>query len=178
MQPTIIWLTGSPCSGKTSIAEELHRELGDISCVFDGDVIRQTISRDLKPGPQDREKNLMRVIDLINQTKDRYAVSIAAIVSPIERLRQLAKSTFETLGFNFMLVHVTASKKALIERDVKGLYKKAIDGDKSILLPGFNDIYEIPQEANVTCFTDKESLKECVDKIKTAYLKFAKQPRV
>ncbi|MBS3903946.1 MAG: adenylyl-sulfate kinase [Simkania sp.] len=162
---SVLWLTGPPCSGKTTIAAELHQYFGKRSSFFDGDTIRNTISKDLQPGPQDREKNLNRVLDLIKAKKGISEIVIAAFVSPDVQLRALTKERLESAGFRFILVHVSASPATCMERDVKGLYKKFKDGDTSILLPGFNDRYDIPLDASVICNTDKEDLQACVKKI-------------
>jgi adenylylsulfate kinase len=167
-----MWLTGPSGSGKTTISKAIadHPLLSSISkIVLDGDEIRATISKDLKPGPSDRKENLKRVLSLIQTSLKTHNLAIVALVSPDSSLRQFAKDTLEASGHRFIEIYVCTPIDMCAGRDVKGLYLKS-QTDPSILLPGYNDRYDIPSKPDITCFTDKERLETCASKVASFFL--------
>lgn len=155
---TVVWLTGTPCAGKSTIAIELQKKLGEENAViFDGDKIRTEL--DLKPGPEAREENLARVLAAMQASLVSKPYVIAAIVSPVAKLRQVARESLEEGGARFLEVFVKASAEVCSERDVKGLYGRAIAGE-SISLPGFNAPYEVPEKPDLVCRTEKATVEE------------------
>jgi adenylylsulfate kinase len=164
-----LWLTGLPCSGKTTIAEELEKKLkkeGFPVAHLDGDDVRRGLNSDLGFSKEDRHENLRRigyVSELFNQ-KGNYV--IASFVSPLEEYRALLKDTIS----DFKLVYVNTPLEECVKRDVKGMYAKALRGE----MKGFTGIdapFEEPKDAGLIVYTKEESLQESVEKI---YQKFFK----
>lgn len=91
---------------------------------------------------------------------------VVAVVSPQQTFRDQARAMIEGAGYRFLEVYVNSPLAICIERDVKGLYKQALLG-KIPLFTGVSDPYEPPPSADVTCFTDKETIRESVGKIVT-----------
>ena len=163
-----VWFTGPPCAGKTSIARSVQiflTEKGRSSQVYDGDELRKLLSQDLKHGKEHMETNLKRNLQHVNANTAQNSIALIAMVSPSEPLRLFAKAFLNELGFKFLLVYVKASPELCCSRDVKGLYKKALEGDSSILLPGFNSENNIPTEPDLVCDTDAASLEGCVERV-------------
>ncbi len=159
----VIWMTGPPCSGKTTLATTLHRTFDEEeAALFDGDEVRKTVSKDLSHGAKDRKTNLLRVLALIQKSMERKSWAICAFVSPDASLRNFTKEFFEKSGTPFYEVYVHAETEKLIDRDVKGLYKRAIEGEEGVLLPGYNDAYDIPTAPALDINTGSCSLDEAV----------------
>jgi adenylylsulfate kinase len=162
-----IWLTGIPCSGKTTIALELVKRLEDNlyrTEYLDGDIVRKSICSDLGFSKEDRDTNIER-ITLVTSFLSQRAVTICSFVSPYREARANAREKIN----NFIEVYVDCSVDECIKRDVKGMYAKALAGE----IKGFTGIdapYEAPENPEVVCFTDKETVSESADKI-IEYLK-------
>ena len=153
-----IWLTGLPCSGKSSIATLLAERLlnqGQLVEVLDGDVVRKSLSLGLGFTREDREHNVRRVGFVANLLSRNGVVVIVALVSPYRATRAEVRAT---IG-RFVEVHVDCPVSECERRDVKGMYKKARAG----LLRGFtgiDDPYECPARPEVTLHTDRETVEE------------------
>ena len=133
--------------------------------VVDGDVIRRSISSDLKHGKIDREENYRRVINHIKSIltlKSQFI--IAAFVSPEKAQRDWIKAQFEEANIPFYEVYIKTSLQTCEKRDVKGLYARFRQGD-DIKLAGLTEEYEQPDNPIVICDTDAETLDECVFRI-------------
>ena len=161
----VIWLTGLPCSGKSSIAEKIH-ELVPNSTVLDGDLIRKTLNKDLRFTPEDRAENLRRVTEITKIALHSSPLVIVACISPSKKVREYAENELQKFDKNvrFSLCFVDAPLELCIKRDVKGMYKKALSGD----IPKFTGVsapYELPVTASVICNTDQETILESAEKI-------------
>ncbi len=162
----VIWLTGLPCSGKTTIAEEFH-SLFPSSVVLDGDEFRKTLNKDLGFSEKDRKENLRRIVEVAKAVLPSADYVIISAVSPKEEFRQAARASFEADGFRFVEVFVDAPLEVCMQRDVKGMYKEALAGN----IPAFTGVsapYEAPVSPNVVCHTDKETIHESAKKIMAA----------
>jgi len=159
----VILLTGLPCAGKTTIAKEFHRLLPG-SVLLDGDEVRKTINKDLAFTKKDREENLRRVVEMTKLVSRSSEYVILSFVSPYENIRTYMKNAFEKEGIKFYEVFVNAPLKVCIQRDVKGMYQKAID-KKIPHFTGITDPYDVPKNADLVCYTDKETIEESVDKL-------------
>ena len=162
-----LWLTGLPCSGKTTIALELVKRLEANlyrTEYLDGDIVRKSICSDLGFSKKDRDENIKR-ITLVSSFLARRAITICAFVSPYREARENAREKIN----NYIEVHVDCPVEQCIKRDVKGMYAKALSGEIKGFT-GIDDPYEEPEDPEVTCFTDKETVSESVDKI-MSYLK-------
>jgi adenylylsulfate kinase len=165
-----IWLTGLSASGKSTIARTLERklfDLGYLTFVLDGDNIRQGLSSNLGFSPEDRAENIRRIAELANLFSMAGIINIAAFISPYRRERNLARKLAR--NGNFVEVYVDCHLEVCMQRDPKGLYKKALKGEIKNFT-GIDAPYEAPEKPDVVINTDSESVEECVNKIIT-YLK-------
>jgi len=156
----VIWLTGLPGSGKTTIANALHEKL-DNAFILDGDVVRNGLCSDLGFSPKDRLENVRRITEVAKLLQQAGVTVIVALISPYRGSREQAR---RTIGKGFLEVFVDASLEVCEERDPKGLYKKARSGE----LPNFTGIdapYETPDAPDLTVYTDEVELSQCVDRI-------------
>jgi adenylyl-sulfate kinase len=159
-----IWFTGLPCSGKSTISvileEAIRKERGMIE-ILDGDVIRTNLSKGLGFSREDRETNLMRIAFVCNLLTRNGVPAIAAAISPFENVRE---ATREMIGDGYVEVYTRCSIEACIERDVKGMYKKALAGEIKGFT-GVDDPFDEPTDSEVICDTDKETPEESAAKI-------------
>ncbi|MFN3420299.1 MAG: adenylyl-sulfate kinase [Armatimonadota bacterium] len=159
----VIWLTGLSGAGKTTIAHALSERLrtsGYKVEILDGDVVRQHFSKGLGFSKEDRIENIRRVAYVAHLLARNGIVVIVALISPYREGRNYARN----LIGEFVEVYVKCPLNVLIERDVKGLYEKALRGE----IPNFtgiSDPYEPPENPEVIVETDKETVQESVDKI-------------
>ncbi len=153
----IIWLTGLPCSGKTTIAKAIVEKTG--AEYLDGDELRGSVfSRGIGFTPEEREQHLLRV-GYLAERLSKYNNVICAFVSP-------AESTRQALPVDVM-VYVKCPVSVCSERDVKGMYAKAIKGEIKNFT-GISAPYQAPENPDVVVETDKETLEESVQKVMAA----------
>lgn len=155
----VIWLTGLPSSGKTTIAEKLIKHLDAIH--LDGDLIRGSyISKGLGFTKKARDTNLFRVAEIAKLCVQKNNV-VCSFVSPYKSTRGDIKAI---IGESFIEVFVDCSIEECIKRDVKGLYQKALDGliDN---FTGISDPYECPDMPDIIINTEENNINECVNKI-------------
>ena len=157
-----IWLTGLSGSGKTTIAQklaEIFKETRFIELI-DGDEIRKGLSRDLGFSKDDRNEHNHRVIFCSKLLSRNGVIVVVALISPYRETRAFAKGDIP----NTFEVFVNAPLDVCIERDPKGLYKKALAGEIKNFT-GIDDPYEEPLEPDLVVETDKETVEESVEKI-------------
>lgn len=166
----VIWLTGCPSSGKTTIARALAHELHERypyikTQLLDGDDMRiSPLAMNVGFSQEDRANHIRRMGYLANMFANHGVVVICAFVSPDRAIREEAK---KMIGKNrFLEVYVLASQKTRIRRDTKGLYKKATNGLISNLT-GYNATYEKPLRPAIVCNTDRRSVSLCIRAIMT-----------
>lgn len=161
----IIWFTGLSGSGKSTLANALEIELhkqGRHTFLLDGDVVRQGLNQDLGFSDQDRTENIRRIAHLAKLMMDAGLIVICAFISPFKAERRLAR---ELAGEDrFIEVYLSTPIAICEERDVKGLYKKARDGNLKNL-SGLGSDYEIPGHSEITIDTSKSSVVEAVGRI-------------
>jgi adenylyl-sulfate kinase len=147
-----IWFTGLSGSGKSSIAAILERDLracGHKVEVLDGDVVRTHLSKGLGFSKEDRDTNIKRIGWVCEVLSRNDVVAIAAAISPYREIRDEVRANID----RFVEVFVTAPLEVLADRDVKGLYRKAMAGEISNFT-GVNDPYEEPLDPEVICYSD------------------------
>jgi bifunctional enzyme CysN/CysC len=148
--PRVLWLTGLPGAGKSTIADALERTLHGLGLhtyVLDGDGVRTGLNKDLGFTPEDRAENVRRVAETAKLMSDAGLIVIVSLVSPFRGDRRAAKQLFEE--GDFLEVFVNTPPEVVIERDPKGLYAKAKAGS----LPNMTGIgqgYEPPEHPDVT----------------------------
>jgi adenylyl-sulfate kinase len=162
-----LWLTGLSGAGKSTIANKLTshlREQGINVEVLDGDEIRTNLSKGLGFSKEDRDTNVRR-IGFVSRLLARNGVAaITAAISPYRDVREEVKARTREDGAEFIEVFVKCAIEVLAERDVKGLYKKALAGEIK-QFTGVSDPYEEPLEADVVVDTATETLAVSVGKI-------------
>ena len=156
----ILWFTGYPCSGKTTLATMLKSRLENVR-VLDGDELRKTLSKDLGFSPEDRKKHNERVIKLLEEIKDKHDYILVCLVSPLRKVREEAR---RRLGKDFVEVFVSCPLAECIKRDVKGHYKKALKGEIKDFT-GVHQPYEEPLFPEIIVYTAVEKPEESVKKI-------------
>jgi len=158
-----IWFTGLPSSGKSTIAEALAARLkGDGYKVerLDGDIIRQHLWRELGFTKEDRDENIRRAAFLAGLFTRNSIMTITTFISPYRELRRQAR---ESIGA-FVEVYVKCPVEVCMQRDPKGLYRKALAGEISNFT-GVSDPYEEPLNPEVLIESDKETVEESVTKV-------------
>jgi adenylyl-sulfate kinase len=158
-----IWFTGLSGAGKSTLSAILERELrarGHKVEVLDGDVIRTNLSKGLGFSKEDRDTNIRRIGWVCEVLTRNDVVAIAAAISPYRAVRDEVR---EKIG-RFIEVFVEVSLEEAINRDVKGLYKKALAGEIKGFT-GVDDPYEPPLDPDVTAHTDRETPEESAAKI-------------
>src|SRR6186997_3295936 len=153
-----LWFTGLSGAGKTTIAEIVGPELekrGRIVEYLDGDAVRQHLSKGLGFSKEDRDTNILRIGWVCEVLSRNDVVAIAAAISPYRDIRDQVRGN---IG-RFVEVYVEAPVQVLADRDVKGLYKKAMAGEIQNFT-GVNDPYEAPESAEVVCHTDGSETPE------------------
>ena len=162
-----LWFTGLSGAGKTTLTEAILPHLrarGSQVEVLDGDEVRTNLSKGLGFSKEDRDTNIRR-IGYVGRLLSRNGVGvIAAAISPYREIRDEVRRSVEADGAAFVEVYVKASLEALIARDVKGLYKKAIAGEIK-QFTGISDPYEEPLAPEVTIESDRETVEESAAKL-------------
>ena len=162
----VIWLTGLPGSGKTTIAKALYprlKESGFKAEFLDGDNVRKELSPELGFTKQDREINARRVVYLSKILSRNGIISIVSLISPYRVFRRFARNE-TNMNNNFYEVYVKCSLETCITRDPKGLYKKALSGEIKDLT-GLQDPYEEPEDPEIVVDTERQTVEECVNVI-------------
>lgn len=155
----VIWLTGLSGSGKTSIAKWLECELDKqkiITKLLDGDNIRNGLNSDLKFSEEDRKENIRRIAEVAKLFIDAGIVTIACFVSPTKEIRLLASSIIG--GENFIEVFVNTPIEICEQRDVKGLYKRAREGEIKDFT-GISSPFEEPETPSVELRTENKTIE-------------------
>jgi len=161
----IIWITGLSGSGKSTVANKLEYKLhekGIKTYVLDGDNIRHGINHNLTFSPEDRSENIRRIAEISKLFIDAGTVVIGAFISPYQKDRQEIRRIISPS--NFVEVYVNTSVEECERRDVKGLYKKARNGEIKNFT-GINAPYDAPQNPDIEIKTEKETIEESVNKI-------------
>ena len=161
----VVWLTGCPASGKSTIAHHMERELFDrgVYCyVLDGDNVRHGINSDLGFSREDRRQNLRRIGEVAKLFVDAGIVVLAAFVSPFREDRDTVR---EIVGPEFFFeVYVKCSIETCEMRDPKGQYKKARAG----LIKEYTGVsapYEVPLNPEIILDTEELDVESSVRKV-------------
>ena len=159
-----IWFTGLSGSGKSTLANELEKRLaamGKHTMLLDGDNVRMGLNRNLGFREADRIEYIRRIAEVSKLMNDAGLIVLTSFISPFAQDRQNAR---EIIGDAFMEVYVSTPMEECERRDVKGLYKKARNGELDHFT-GVTSPYEVPQHADVVIDTSKFSVEACVDQI-------------
>ncbi len=158
-----LWFTGLSGAGKSTVANILVERLKNCGAkveALDGDVVRTNLSKGLGFSKKDRDENIRRIGFVCNLLARNGVVSIAAAISPYAAIRNEVRTAAE----NFVEVYVECPLDTLIERDPKGLYKKALAGEIENFT-GVSDPYEAPENPEVRFNSSECSADEAADKV-------------
>ena len=151
----VLWFTGLPCSGKSTLADLLKPELekrGRLVDVLDGDVVRTHLTKGLGFSKEDRDTNIRRIGFVAGLVARHGGIAITAAISPYRAIRDEIRGTVE----NFIEVFVNTPLEICIKRDVKGMYKKALAGEIKGFT-GVDDPYEAPVRPEIMIETETET---------------------
>lgn len=162
----MLWFTGLSGSGKSTLAIALERELyncGILCRILDGDNIRTGINNNLGFTEADRIENIRRIAEVAKLFVDCGIVTIAAFISPTEQIRQMAS---QIIGRDdFLEIYVSTPLEVCEQRDVKGLYKKARQGEIKNFT-GISAPFEAPAHPAITIDTSAHTLEESINLLK------------
>jgi adenylylsulfate kinase len=128
--------------------------------ILDGDVVRTHLTKGLGFSREDRDENIRRIGFVCKLLSRHGAVAIAAAISPYRSVRDEVRSTIK----HFVEVYVNTPLELCIQRDVKGMYKKALAGEMKNFT-GVDDPYEPPLHAEITIETQKETPEQSAVRI-------------
>ena len=161
----VLWFTGLPCSGKSTLAELLKPELekrGRLVDILDGDTVRTHLTKGLGFSKEDRDTNI-RCIGFVAGLVARHGgIAITAAISPYRAIRDEIRGTVE----NFVEVYVNTPLETCIKRDVKGMYKKALAGEMKGFT-GVDDPYEAPANPELTIATETDTPEQSAARVLT-----------
>lgn len=162
-QGFVLWMTGLSGAGKTTIAMALIDKLEARGVKFerlDGDVVRESLTKDLGFSAEDRRTNIERITFVAKLLSRNGIGCVCSFISPYQSVRDYVRENTT----NFIEVFVNAPLEVVIQRDVKGLYKKAIAGE----IPNFtgiSDPFEAPENPDLEIRTDLETVDESAERV-------------
>jgi adenylylsulfate kinase len=162
-----IWLTGLPCSGKSTIATGLAgflRERGRRVEVLDGDDVRRVFAPDLGYTRQDRDENVRRISRLALLLARNGVTVLVPVIAPYAEGRRRVRELHDGEGIAYSEVYVSAPVEVCAERDVKGLYAAQRSG-RLVGLTGADDLYEPPKNPDVVLPTHEATVEECLRRV-------------
>ena len=171
----VLWLTGLSCSGKTTIATELERELfaqGKLVYVLDGDNVRHGLCADLAFSPRDRGENIRRIGEVAKLFANAGVICVTAFISPYRADRDTIRQSLPP--GQFVEVYLNIPVEACEHRDSKGLYAKARAGEIQDFT-GVSAPYEAPDKPELELATAQLNVEECVSRI-VAFLAALERP--
>ena len=161
----VIWFTGLSGSGKSTLAhaveEELHKRK-HLCYVLDGDNIRHGLNKNLGFSPEDREENIRRIGEVAKLFADAGLVAMTAFISPYRADREKARTLMA--DGEFIEVFMKVPLEVAEQRDPKGLYKKARDGEIKEFT-GISAPYEEPENPELIIDTSQLDLHQCRDTV-------------
>ncbi len=161
----VLWFTGLPCSGKSTLANSIEKilfEKGVHTYILDGDNLRNGLNAGLGFSEKDRKENLRRAAEVAKLFMDSGVVVLCAFVSPSIKDRAMAK---EIVGeSSFIEIFVDTPLEICEDRDVKGLYKKARAGE-ILNFTGIGAPYEVPTNPQLRMTTKSidDAVQEIID---------------
>lgn len=160
-----VWFTGLSSAGKSTLASLLYAYIEEQNYkvqLLDGDIMREGLGKIFGYKREDRIKvaNIYRLICKV--LNDNGIIVITAAMAPFEEIRQANRKVLE----NYVEVYVNCSIEKCIERDLKGIYKKAILGEEKNVI-GIDEKFEEPKNADLVVCTDINSIDESFNEIKS-----------
>jgi len=162
---SVLWFTGLSGSGKSTLSHAVENKLfqmGVHTTVLDGDNVRHGLCGDLGFSDVARRENIRRIGEVSKLFVDAGVIVLTAFISPFREDRQVVRRLHD--DSDFIEVYCAASLEACENRDVKGLYKRARQGEIKDFT-GISSPYEEPQKAELVVDTGNQSLEESVDQV-------------
>src|ERR1700761_85318 len=159
--PPVIWMTGLPGAGKTTIAQALNTALleqGTKVVVLDGDTLREGLCSDLGFSDADRIENVRRIAHVARLFQQSGHLVVVATISPLAVQRELAR---EIIGGGFLETFISASAELCAQRDPKGMYAQARLG-KIAQFTGVSSAYEVPANPDLVIETSRCRVESAV----------------
>ncbi|MDE0106749.1 MAG: adenylyl-sulfate kinase [Bryobacterales bacterium] len=156
-----IWMTGLSGSGKSTVANMLAKRLRAVGArveILDGDVVRTNLSKGLGFSKEDRDTNIRRIGFVCNLLSRNGVFAIAAAISPYKAIRDEVRAA----AGDFVEVFADCPLDTLVERDAKGLYKKALAGEIKNFT-GVSDPYEPPESPEVRVDSSRQTAEESTE---------------
>ena len=161
-----LWLTGLPSAGKTTLAHALAKRLSDAGYerveVLDGDVARTHLTRGLGFSREDRDENVRRIGWVAEILARNGVIVLCSVISPYRAVRDELRARHNG---RFVEIHVATPVEVCSTRDVKGLYAQKAAGSLTTPLTGIDDPYEAPLAADITVYTESETIDESVEQL-------------
>ncbi|MDT4290628.1 adenylyl-sulfate kinase [Methylomonas sp. MO1] len=161
----ILWFTGLSGAGKSTLAHAVEERLHQLKCrtfVLDGDNVRQGLCGDLGFSHQDRQENIRRIAEVAKLMLEAGTITLTAFISPFRAERQYARNLVP--HGDFIEIYCNCDLSVCEQRDVKGLYKKARQGDIK-LFTGISSPYEVPEKPDLIIDTGIYELEMCADQV-------------
>lgn len=161
----VFWFSGLSGSGKSTLAQSFEKKLfaaGYTVVILDGDNIRSGINIDLGFSLTDRMENIRRVAHLAKLFLDNGIIVIVSFISPTNNIREQARQIIGT--DDFVEVYINAALSTCENRDVKGLYQKARNGEIKDF-SGISSPFEAPLNPHIEIRTDDTLVDDCTDKL-------------
>ena len=159
----VLWFTGLPCSGKSTLAERMEHRLrahGVPVERLDGDAVRTHLSKGLGFSRDDRDENVRRIGFVCGLLSRNGVAAIAACISPYRAVRDELRATVA----GFVEVYVRCPLEVCVARDVKGMYAEAMRGERRGFT-GVDDPYEAPLSPDIVVDTSVNDVDRCLDEI-------------
>lgn len=164
-RPLTVWITGLSGAGKSTLAFALERYLiehGQACYVLDGDNVRHGLNKDLGFSHESRTENIRRVAEVAHLMNDAGLIVIAAFISPYREDREMAR---RIIGEEkFVEIYLCTPLTVCVERDPKGMYKKARAGEIAVFT-GVSAPYEAPVSAALSLDTSSMDVAACIGRI-------------
>jgi adenylylsulfate kinase len=160
-----LWLTGLSGSGKSTLANSVCEQLRVLGCraeVLDGEILRQELWKDLDFSKSGRDENIRRIGFLAELLTRNDVIVLVAAISPYRAVRDEVRAKIGS----FAEIYVNASAEVCERRDTKGLYKRARRGELKGLT-AIDDPYEAPEQPEIVCKTDSETVEDSASRIVT-----------
>ena len=161
----VLWFTGLSSAGKSTLAHAVEERLHQMGCrtfVLDGDNVRHGLCGDLGFTDRDRQENIRRIAEVAKLMLESGTITLTAFISPFKAERNLARKLVP--HGDFVEIYCACDLATCEQRDVKGLYKKARQGEIKHFT-GISSLYEEPEKPELSIDTGRQSLEACVAQV-------------
>lgn len=158
-----LWFTGLSGSGKSTLSHIVYERLraaGKRVEMLDGDIVRTNLSQGLGFSKEDRDTNIRRIGFVCELLSRNGVIAVVAAISPYRDVREEVRAKIA----DFVEIYVECPIEVLAERDVKGLYKRALAGEIPHFT-GVSDPYEPPERPDVHIRSDQEPVERSAERV-------------